>query len=1175
MKIDDRLLVLWMRAAVGLVLLSQTARGEDIPKAKFESPTVTSQTSGHAVEIDADISGAKQLYLVVTDADDSFACDWADWAEPRLVNSAGEKKLTELKWKSATSQWGHVHVDRNADGGAMRIDGKNVAYGIGTHANSLIAFDLPPGYTRFKARGGLDNGGTDQGHPSPSSVRFMVFTEPPPATLMAKLTGGSGQSGGIIDHDPAKATSYLDVADGLEVTLFASEPMMTNPSDIDIDAQGRVWVCDVQNYRGHNGLRPAGDRILILEDTKGEGKADKATTFYQGRDVDAALGVCVLGNRVIVSCTPNIFVFTGDGHDHAAKKEVLFKNPGLAQHDHGAHAFVFGPDGKLYWNFGNMGQRVHDKNDKPIVDLEGNEVDDRGRPYRQGMVFRCDRDGSRFEVLAHNFRNNYEVAVDSFGTLWQSDNDDDGNRGVRINCVMEHGNFGYTDEMTGASWNSGYLGQPEDIPSRHWHQSDPGVVPNLLHTGAGAPSGILVYEGDLLPEVFRNQMIHADPGVNIVRSYPVSADGAGYKARIVNILGSTRNQWFRPCDVCVAPDGSLFVADWYDPGVGGHAQGDTDRGRIFRIAPKGSKYTVPKFDFTTVEGAIQALKNPSLAVRYLAWTKLHDEGPAAEPALLKLFQSDNPRYRARALWLLSKIEGRGAKHIDAALADGSPDIRITALRAARELNLDIMPLVKKLVHDPSPQVRRECAIALRHCKSPDAADLWAELAMQHDGKDRWYLEALGIGADKQWDSFFGAWLAKASDNWTSAAGRDIVWRSRAKAAIPLLAKLILDPATKPEDRVRYFRAFDFQSDPAKQAVLIGLLGGDHPDQATISALALKQLHGARPTSPEFAAALAKTLDAMRGSDLFLELVITYQLRDRADDVLAMALADPAGTRGVKAARYLLQSGAGERFQKPLTADDITAEKAIDVLGLTQEPAAVDLILRLVQDPKRGQALRSAGIGALGHSRLGERAILKLAAGGQITVELQYAAAKALQASIDNGIRAEAAKYLKLPEPAGGKPLPPLAELLKRRGNVEHGKVVFNTAGTCAKCHTIGGVGKDVGPNLSEIGDKFPKDGLYESILFPSAAIAHNYETHRIELQSGNVVQGIITSETADSITIKTAEAIVQTYKKSEIADNSEIKISLMPADLQKLMTTDDLVDVVEYLTTCRKTGKTP
>ena len=171
-------------------------------------------------------------------------------------------------------------MNKNANGDALRIDGKAIPYGIGTHANSLIVFDLPAGYTRFEARGGLDNGGTDQGNPSASSVRFLVFTTRPPRRLLARL--GDPSQGSGIDHDPAKATSYLDVADGLEVTLFASEPMMTNPTDIDVDAQGRVWVCDVQNYRGHNGLRPAGDRILVLQDTSGDGKADKATTFYQG-----------------------------------------------------------------------------------------------------------------------------------------------------------------------------------------------------------------------------------------------------------------------------------------------------------------------------------------------------------------------------------------------------------------------------------------------------------------------------------------------------------------------------------------------------------------------------------------------------------------------------------------------------------------------------------------------------------------------------------------------------------------------------------------------------------------------------------------------------------------------------------------------------------------------------
>ena len=157
--------------------------------------------------------------------------------------------------------------------------------------------------------------------------------------------------------------------------------------------------------------------------------ADKATTFYQGPEINAALGICVLGNKVIVSCSPNVYVFTDtNGDGKADTKEILFSGISGVDHDHGVHAMSFGPDGKLYFNFGNAGGQIKDKDGKPIIDLAGNEVNNRGRPYRQGMVFRCNLDGSDVEVLAYNFRNPYEVAVDSFGTLWQSDNDDDGNR---------------------------------------------------------------------------------------------------------------------------------------------------------------------------------------------------------------------------------------------------------------------------------------------------------------------------------------------------------------------------------------------------------------------------------------------------------------------------------------------------------------------------------------------------------------------------------------------------------------------------------------------------------------------------------------------------------------------------------------------------------------------------
>ena len=209
----------------------------------------------------------------------------------------------------------------------------------------------------------------------------------------------------------------------------------------------------------------------------------------------------------------------------------------------------------------------------------------------------------------------------------------------------------------------------EEIPLRHWHLNDPGVIPNMLQTGAGSPSGICVYEGRLLPKRFWDQIIHCDPGPNVVRAYPATPDGAGYSATIDPLVTGTIDKWFRPADVCVAPDGSLFVTDWYDPGVGGHRQGDTDRGRLFRIAPPGVQYKVPKFDYSTAKGAVEAIRNPNLAVRYKAWMALHDMGRSAENELLELYGDPNPRLRARALWLLGKIEGRGQHYVAQALAD--------------------------------------------------------------------------------------------------------------------------------------------------------------------------------------------------------------------------------------------------------------------------------------------------------------------------------------------------------------------------------------------------------------------------------------------------------------------------------------------------------------------------
>ena len=149
------------------------------------------------------------------------------------------------------------------------------------------------------------------------------------------------------------ALAGLEIGDGLEVTLAASEPDVQSLSNLDIDDRGRVWVMDVMNYGPHyHDIRPAGDRILICEDTTGDGVIDSFKTYYQGKEINSAMGICILGDEVLVTATPHVFRFRDtDGDDRADQKEILFTGIQNPKHDHSGHQFSFGPDGKLYWKF--------------------------------------------------------------------------------------------------------------------------------------------------------------------------------------------------------------------------------------------------------------------------------------------------------------------------------------------------------------------------------------------------------------------------------------------------------------------------------------------------------------------------------------------------------------------------------------------------------------------------------------------------------------------------------------------------------------------------------------------------------------------------------------------------------------------------------------------------------
>lgn len=974
-------------------------------------------------------------------------------------------------------------------------------------------------------------------------------------------------------HLAVNALKGLQVAEGLEVETMATEPMLKNPTNLDVDERGRVWVTEAYNYRpaiNGNPTNSAGDRIIILEDSNGDGRFDTTKVFYQGPEVNAPLGVCVLGNEVLISQSPYVWAFYDDnGDDKADRKEILFQGIGGIQHDHGMHSFNFGPDGKLYFTFGNEGKTLRDKNNKVVRDQDGDEIGP--KKYRQGMVFRCNPDGSKVECLGNNFRNNYEVAVDSYGIMWQSDNDDDGNRGVRINYVMDYGNYGYTDEMTGASWRAQRTNMEDSIPFRHWHLNDPGVVPNLLQTGAGSPTGMVIYEGSLLPAHFQNQIIHADPGPNVVRSYPVHKNKAGYSASIINILKGENDQWFRPADICIAPDGSLIVADWYDPGVGGHQAGDQQKGRIYRVAPSGSKYSVPKQDYSSAAGAVAALQNPNLAVRRHAFLALKAMGQQAIPDLENLWRSgSNPRMRARALWVLVNMPG-GAKYIDEAVKSDNPDIRITGLRAARELNAEVIGAVGQLVADKDPQVRRECALALRHRREPEAATLWAQLASQHDGNDRWYLEALGIGADRQWDKFFTAYLKIIPDPLQTAGGRDIVWRARTDKAVPMLAALAADEKTDLKSRLRYFRAFDFNTGKVKSQLLLKMIAGNKSADQSFNKLVLHHLDAATVAHSAIARqALEEVLKSVSGSSEYIDLVRQYNLKSEKNNLFALAVKKPDAGEGRDAADLLLKFNGLPLIQQAAKGKDTAMAVAIiQSLGKVGSRESIDFIQSVVLSSAYSKTVRKEAAEMLGKSQSGEDRVIALLSKKKVPESLMEPMVNSLKGAWRKSVYQEALSYL----PGTSKTLadskaPALSEIKALQANAQKGKTVF--AGSCMLCHQVNGEGSDVGPKLSEIGSKLPLEGLYDAVVNPSAGISFGYENTKLDMKDGSSLTGIISSKTETEIELKYPGGSTQKVKMADVKKITELRESLMPASLYQTMSKQELADLLAYLLSLQK-----
>jgi len=853
------------------------------------------------------------------------------------------------------------------------------------------------------------------------------------------------------------------VPEGLEVTVWATTPMLYNPANIDIDKDGRVWVTEGVNYRGHSKRRKEGDRVVVLEDTDGDGKADKSTTFVQDTNLLAPLGIAVLDNKIVVSQPPELLVYTDvnrDGKFDPAvdKREVLLSGFNGRNHDHSLHSVTAGPDGLWYWSQGNTGALFTDRsgktfrigssyvhaNGKQVVDpstIAGKKSDD-GRVWIGGFTARMNPDGTAVTIIGHNYRNSYEQTINSLGDIFQSDNDDP--PACRVTYLLEYGNAGFSSRDGKRNWRAD-MRPGQTIPIAEWRQEDPGTMPAGDVYGGGAPTGVACLENGALGEKWNGLLLACEAGRNVVFGYFPKPDGAGFKLERFDFLTSNKEKqfagsdfigggrsvtselktMFRPSDVCVGPDGAIYVADWFDPRVGGHADLDRDTaGTIYRIAPKGFKPRIPKIDLATTTGQLEALKSAANNVRNSGFTRLKEQGAKAAPAVAELLADKNQFIAARAVWLLAQMGPAGVAKVKPLLESKDDTMRLVAYRALRRANIDVLAMATKMASDSSAAIRREVALTMRDVPLAQSEKILSAVAKHFDGHDRTYLEAFGTGSEGKEREVYQAvakTLGGSAESWTDAFAW-IAWR--------------LHPA----EAVADFKA--------------------------------------RALSPKLSNAQRK---------LMMDAIAFVKSKDAAMTMVELAAAKDFPFQGN--AMWWLFNRKGNDWMH------FGVEETMKQRGL-YDPESVQL-----------------------------------------------------------------AEVVMPPAPDTPSKLPPIADILKLKGDAARGKTAVVV---CHVCHQIGGTGTDFGPDLTMFGKTQTREVILNSIINPSADIAHGYEGSELVTKDGITIDGMVLSS-GDPIIIKSMGGQVQTVPKSRVQSNKKLTRSLMfSADVLGL-DAQTLVDIAAYL----------
>jgi quinoprotein glucose dehydrogenase len=1040
---------------------------------------------------------------------------------------------------------------------------------------------------------------------------------------------------------------------GVEASVWAAEPLLANPVSFCFDEKGRCYVAET--YRLHRGVtdnrghmnwldddlasrtvadrvamyrkyagdrfareyEAAEDRVKLVWDSTGAGKADRATIFADGfRNAADGIGAGVLARQgnVYYTCIPHVWLLKETKEESKADvKKVLSTGFGVhvAFVGHDMHGLRMGPDGKLYFSIGDRGFNVKTNEGRALFNPDS------------GAVLRCDPDGSNLEVVATGLRNPQELAFDAYGNLFTVDNNSDSGDRARLVYIVEGGDSGW---RTGYQYGSDMGDRGPFNAEKVWHlppaEQPAYIVPPLAHITSG-PSGLCFnYGATALPERYKDHFFicdfHGSSNGSGVYSFAVKPKGAAFEVAdghqcVWNILAT---------DCEFGPDGGLYVSDWIE------GWGLTGKGRIYRFADAAAakKTEVGEVKKLLAEGFYKSndelakfLEHPDQRVRQEAQFALVERGGKDGETLASVAKNCKNRLaRLHAVWGLGQMYYSigAARAVRELLKDGDAEVRAQAARFSRTPAI----LENGLLSDPEPRVRFFAALALRPTtedmeQSRKAVD--AVLTMLRENADRDpYLRHAGVVALSR---FANQLSAAAKDD--SSSVRLAVLLAFRRLGSPKTADFLTD--TDPRVATEAARAIhDGPVPEALPALAERLDQGKQPEFLLWRALNANFRLGKAENASAVARFAASPDAAEKLRVEALKMLGGWATPGRRDRVTG--LTQDLVKRDPTIAAEALKVSLGGIFSGPNRVRGEAARVAAslgikevgpllyDMASDTKRPAAVRVeMLRALEALKDGRLekatqlaladaeplLRAEGRRLLARTKPAEAAVSLTAAlrdGALVEKQSALAVLGELKGDEAGAVLGQALDRLLAKDYPPELALDLLEAAAKRSelkdrvakyeasrskddslanyreallgGDAEVGRRVFFTKAevSCVRCHKAQGQGGDVGPDLTGIGAKQKRDYLLESIVDPNKQIAQGFETVVLTLTNGKVVSGIVKGEDARDVKLMTAEGQLVTVAKTKIDERARGK-SAMPEDAIKHLSRRELRDLVEFL----------